>query len=59
MEKHEEYYEEVERRLNFFVTDMHEELDNIERLVHGNESAVLLLQWVRDMMLRVAENYER
>jgi hypothetical protein len=59
MEKHEEYYEEVERRLNFFVTDVHEELDNIERLVHGNESAVLLLQWVRDMIQRVAENYER
>ena len=42
MDKHEEYYEEVERRLKFFITDMHEELDNIERLVHGNESAVLL-----------------
>lgn len=59
MEKHEEYYEEVERRLKFFVVEMHEELDNIERLVSGNESAVLLLQWVRDTMQRVSENYER
>jgi len=59
MEKHDEYYEEVERRFQFFITDMHEELDNIERLVNGNESAVLLLQWVRDTMHRVAENYER
>jgi len=59
MEKHEEYYEEVDNRIRYFVTDIHEELDNIERLVHGNESAVLLLQWVRDTVQRVAENYER
>jgi len=59
MEKHEEYYEELEGRIRFFVTDIHEELDNIERLVQGNESAVLLLQWVRDTVQRVAENYER
>jgi|DEB19_MinimDraft_3_1074340.scaffolds.fasta_scaffold115366_2 hypothetical protein len=59
MEKHDEYYEEVDNRIRYFVTDMNEELDNIERLVRGNESAVLLLQWVRDTMHRVAENYER
>lgn len=59
MEKHEEYYEELEQRLKYFRTDIEEELDNIERLVAGNESAVLLLQWVRDAILRVAENYER
>ena len=59
MEKHEEYYEELEQRLRYFRTDIEEELDNIERLVAGNESAVLLLQWVRDMIHRVSENYER
>lgn len=59
MEKHEEYYEELNNRIHYFVTDVNEELDNIERLVHGNESAVLLLQWVRDTVQRVAENYER
>ena len=59
MEKHEEYYDELQARIRYFVTDVHEELDNIERLVHGNESAVLLLQWVRDTVQRVAENYER
>lgn len=59
MEKHEEYYEELEQRLKYFRTDIDEELDNIERLVAGNESAVLLLQWVRDTIHRVAENYER
>ena len=59
MEKHEEYYEELEQRLKYFRTDIEEELDNIERLVAGNESAVLLLQWVRDTIHRVAENYER
>ncbi len=58
MEKHEEYYEELERRLQYFRTDIEEELDNIERLVSGNESAVLLLSWVRDAVARVAENYE-
>lgn len=59
MEPHEEYYEELGQRLHYFVTDVNEELDNIERLVHNNESAVLLLQWVRDAITRVAENYER
>lgn len=59
MEKHDEYFQEVDDRIRYFVTDMDEELDNIERLVRGNESAVLLLQWVRDTMQRVAENYER
>lgn len=59
MEKHEEYYEELENRLRYFRTDIEEELDNIERLVVGNESAVLLLQWVRDAIHRVSENYGR
>lgn len=59
MEKHEEYYDELESRLHYFRTDIDEELDNIERLVAGNESAVLLLHWVRDAITRVAENYER
>lgn len=59
MEKHEEYYEELENRLRYFRTDIEEELDNIERLVAGNESAVLLLQWVRDAVQRVSENYGR
>lgn len=59
MEKHEEYYEELEDRIRYFVIDVHEELDNIERLVQANESAVLLLQWVRDAVQRVSENYER
>jgi hypothetical protein len=59
MTKHDEYFQEVDDRIRYFVTDMDEELDNIERLVRGNESAVLLLQWVRDTMQRVAENYER
>ena len=59
MEPHEEYYEELRNRIQYFVTDLNEEMDNIERLVQGNESAVLLLQWVRDTVHRVAENYER
>jgi len=59
MEPHEEYYEELRNRIQYFVTDLNEEIDNIERLVQGNESAVLLLQWVRDTVHRVAENYER
>ena len=59
MGPHEEYYEELRNRINYFVTDLNEEVDNIERLVQGNESAVLLLQWVRDTIQRVAENYER
>ena len=59
MEKHDEYYDEIQARIRYFTVDLHEEIDNIERLVQGNESAVLLLQWVRDTMQRVAENYER
>lgn len=59
MQKHEEYYDELERRFQYFRTDLEEELENIERLIAGNESAVLLLQWVRDAISRVAENYER
>ena len=59
MEKHDEYYEELQNRIRYFTTDLHEEIDNIERLVQGNESAVLLLQWVRDTINRVSENYER
>jgi hypothetical protein len=58
MEKHEEYYTELQNRIRYMTVDFHEELDNIERLVHGNESAVLLLQWVRDAHQRVMENYE-
>jgi hypothetical protein len=56
--KHEEYYTELQNRIRFMTIDFHEELDNIERLVHGNESAVLLLNWVRDAFQRVTENYE-
>jgi hypothetical protein len=59
MEKHEEYYEEVDNRIRYLIVDIHEELDNIERIVHGNESATLLLQWVRDAIHRATENYER
>ena len=58
MEKHEEYYDELEQRLHYFRTDIDEELDNIEQLVSGNETAILLLRWVRDAINRVAENYE-
>lgn len=59
MDKHDEYYEEVDNRIRYLLVDIHEELDNIERIVHGNESAVLLLHWVRDAVHRVSENYER
>lgn len=59
MEKHDEYYQEIDNRIRYFVIDLHEEIDNIERLVSGNESAVLLLQWVRDAVQRVEENHER
>lgn len=58
MDKHDEYYDELQSRLHYFTSDLHEELDNIERLVQGNESAVILLQWVRDAVQRVSENYE-
>ena len=58
MDKHDEYYDELQSRIQFLVSDIHEELDNIERLVKNNESATILLQWVRDSIQRVAENYE-
>jgi hypothetical protein len=58
MEKHEEYYTELQNRIRYMTIDFHEELENIERLVQGNDSAVLLLSWVRDAFQRVTENYE-
>jgi hypothetical protein len=58
MEKHEEYYTELQNRIRYMTIDFHEELENIERLVQGNDSAVLLLSWVRDAFQRVTENYK-
>jgi hypothetical protein len=60
MNNHEEYYDTLEDNadINFFITDIHEELDNLERLVHQNETAKVMVIWIRDTIRRVAENYK-
>ena len=60
MNNHDEYYDTLEDNtdINFFITDIHEELDNLERLVDQNETAKVMVIWIRDTIRRVAENYK-
>jgi hypothetical protein len=62
-DKHESYGKALEayteNKIDFIFQDIHEELDNIERVVDENEYGKLLLNWVRDAIIRVSENYER
>lgn len=60
IEKHGEYDESIEeytsRRIEYIFADIHEELDNIERTL-DTEASKILLNWVRDSIQRVSENY--
>lgn len=60
MNNHDEYYDTLEDNtdINFFITDIHEELDNLEKLVNQNETAKMMVIWIRDTIRRVAENYK-
>lgn len=61
MEKHEEYNQALEdyaqERINYVFIDIYEELDNIERILE-TEASKILLNWVRDSILRVSDNYK-
>lgn len=61
MEKHEEYNQALEdyaqERINYVFIDINEELDNIERILE-TEASKILLNWVRDSIMRVSDNYK-
>jgi glutaredoxin-related protein len=61
MEKHEEYNQALEdyaqQRVDYVFIDIYEELDNIERTLE-TEASKILLNWVRDSILRVSDNYK-
>jgi hypothetical protein len=61
MEKHEEYNQALEdyaqERINYVFIDIYEELDNIDRTLE-TEASKILLNWVRDSILRVSDNYK-
>jgi glutaredoxin-related protein len=58
---HAEYNQALEdyakERVDYVFLDIHEELDNIERTLE-TESSKILLNWVRDSILRVSDNYK-
>ena len=58
---HEEYNQALEdyakRRIEYVFLDISEELDNIERTLE-TEASKILLNWVRDSILRVSDNYK-
>jgi molecular chaperone GrpE (heat shock protein) len=58
---HEEYNQALEdyakQRLEYVFLDISEELDNIERTLE-TEASKILLNWVRDSILRVSDNYK-
>lgn len=60
--KHNEYDESIEeytsRQIEYIFADIHEELDNIDRTL-DTEASKILLNWVRDSIQRVSENYQR
>ena len=62
MSKHEEYDQALEeyasQKIDYVFIDISEELDNIERTLE-TEASKILLHWVRDAILNVAENYKR
>lgn len=61
-DKHNEYDESIEeytaRQIEYLFVDIHEELDNIERTL-DTEASKILLNWIRDSIQRVSENYQR
>lgn len=61
-EKNQDYHEALEeyasQKIDYVFIDISEELDNIERTL-DTEASKILLHWVRDVVLRVAENYKR
>jgi glutaredoxin-related protein len=58
-DNHAEYNQALEdyakERVDYVFLDIHEELDNIERTLE-TESSKILLNWVRDSILRVSDN---
>ena len=46
------------QKIDYVFLDISEELDNIERTLE-TESSKILINWVRDAVMRVAENYKR
>jgi glutaredoxin-related protein len=61
-EKNQDYHEALEdyasQKIDYVFLDISEELDNIERTLE-TESSKILINWVRDAVMRVAENYKR
>ena len=61
-DKHEAYDIALEKyadeKITYIFLDIHEELDNIDRTLES-ESSKILLNWIRDAMLRVAESYKQ
>jgi hypothetical protein len=61
MSKHEEYTEtlteQCEQKIHYIFLDIEDELDTIEENLE-TEASKLLLNWVRDAINRVAENYK-
>lgn len=60
-DKHKAYDEELQEyaqnKLNYAFLDICEELDNIERTLE-TEASKILLNWIRDSILRVQDNYK-
>ena len=61
-EKNQDYHEALEEyashKIDYVFIDISEELDNIERTLE-TEASKILINWVRDAVLRIAENYKR
>jgi hypothetical protein len=61
MDKHEEYNQALEdyaqERINYVFIDINEELDNIGRTLE-TEASKILLNWVKDSIMRVSDNYK-
>jgi len=61
-ERNQDYHAALEEyaseKIDYVFIDISEELDNIERTL-DTEASKILLHWVRDAVLRVAENYKR
>jgi hypothetical protein len=60
-EKNEEYVESLsayrDEQIEWFTVDILEEIDDIERTL-DTESSKMLLNWVRDKILRVRDEYK-
>lgn len=60
--KHEAYDTALEKyadeKISYIFLDIHEELDNIDRTLES-ESSKILLNWIRDVLSRVAETYKQ